>query len=123
MHESWFGRLPSPQQDGLTREPALDLEGLDALGVDDLEGPVDEVHPLLLHVEQVVTGHVIEGLFGGDPAGVDLEDGLGRLAVLGVELDVEGVARDGHDLLLEDEPGLLVRVDVLRAPDGWVERV
>lgn len=75
---------------------------------------------LLLDVKQVVAAHVVEGLAGGDPARVDLEDGLWRLAVPRVDLDVKSVACDGHDLLLYDELGLLVRVDELGAPDGRV---
>lgn len=75
---------------------------------------------LLLDVKQVIAVHVVEGLAARDPARVDLEDGLGRLAVARVDLDVECIACYGHDLLLDDELGLLVRVDELGAPDGRV---
>lgn len=105
----------------LTRETTLDLKELGAVGIHGLEVVVDKVEVLLLDVEQVVAVDVVEGLAACDPARVDLEDGLGRLAVLGVELDVEGVARYGHDLLLDDELGLPCGVDELGAPDGRVK--
>lgn len=104
----------------LTRKTTLDLEELRAIRINRLEGLVDKVEVLLLDIKQVVAIHVVEGLAARDPAGVNLEDGLGRLAVLGIDLDVECVARHGHDLLLDDELGLLVRVDELGAPDGRV---
>lgn len=104
----------------LTRKPALDLKELGAAGINRLEVRVYEVEVLLLDVKQVVAVHVVEGLAAGDPARVDLEDGLGRLAVPRVDLDVECIARYGHDLLLDYELGLLVRVDELGAPDGRV---
>lgn len=104
-----------------TRKSALDLKELGPAGIHSLEVVVNKMEVLLLDVKQVVAIDVVEGLAAGDPARVDLEDGLGRLAVLGVELDVEGIARHGHDLLLDDELGLLVRVDELCAPDGRVE--
>lgn len=78
---------------------------------------------LLLDVKQVVAVHVVEGLAARDPARIDLEDGLGRLAIPRIDLDVECIARYGHDLLLYDELGLLVGVDELGAPDGRVHRL
>lgn len=105
----------------LTRKSALDLEELRAAGINSFEVVVNKVEVLLLDVKQVVAVDVVERLAAGDPARVDLEDGLWWLAVLGVELDVEGVAGYGHDLLLDDELGLLIRVgELAEAPDGRV---
>lgn len=107
----------------LTSKPALDLKELGPIGIHRLEVLVHEVEVLLLDVKQVVAVHVVEGLAACDPARVDLEDGLGRLAIARVDLDVECVSRYRHDLLLDDELGLLVRVDELSAPDGRVHRL
>lgn len=35
--------------------------------------------------------------------------------------DVEGVTLDGDDFVLEDQPYLLLGVDELCVPDGWVD--
>lgn len=72
---------------------------------------------LLDNVKQVGAGHVEDGLAArdGHDLALDLEDGLAAS-----QLDLEAVARQGHDLFAQDQRLGLARDEVVE--DGHLAR-